>query len=141
MATEPLAEAIVRDALAHFACARLAVVGDCMSPALRAGDVVSIVGVAARRPRLHDIVLVWADSGPRLHRLVWGPPLARGDWRTKADGGALWDSRVSPADVVGSVVAVERTGSGTTTAVGRGWRAGWPSLVGGALFWLRERSW
>ena len=63
---------------------------------------------------------MWAPAGPLLHRLVWGPPLARGAWRTKADRAAVWDARVAPRDVLGTIIAVERAGSEAPRALAGG---------------------
>ena len=136
-ASPALAEAVLRDALDAFPYVRLRVAGTCMAPALRPGDVVHVAGVAARAPRLRDVVLVWGPAGPLLHRLVWGPPLARGRWRTKADRAPLWDAAVSPRDVLGTIIAVDRDGA--PAPVAGGLRAGLASLLGGAVFWIRER--
>jgi hypothetical protein len=139
VASPGLAEAVLRDSLEAFAYVRLRVTGDCMTPVLVPGDVVLIAGVATRPPRLRDVVLVWAPAGPLLHRLVWGPPLARGTWRTKADRSALWDARVAPRDVLGTIIAVERAGSATPLALTGGLGASLSSLLGGVLFLGREK--
>jgi hypothetical protein len=136
-ASPALAEAVLRDSLDAFPYVRLRVSGDCMSPTLRPGDLVHVAGVAARAPRLRDVVLVWGPAGPLLHRLVWGPPLARGRWRTKADRAPLWDAAVAPGQVLGTIIAVDREGSAAPFAGGL--RAGLASLLGGAAFWLRAR--
>jgi hypothetical protein len=134
-----LAEAVLRDALGAFAHVRLRVTGECMSPVLVPGDVVLIAGAATRPPRLRDVVLVWAPEGPLLHRLVWGPPFARGAWRTKADRAAIWDARVAPGDVLGTIVAVERAGSPAPRVFTGGLGAALSSLFGGILFLGREK--
>jgi hypothetical protein len=138
-ASPGLSEAVLRDSLQTFAHVRLRVSGECMTPVLVPGDVVLIAGVEARPPRLRDVVLVWAPAGPLLHRLVWGPPLARGTWRTKADRAAVWDARITPRDVLGTIIAVERAGSSAPLALTGGLRAGLSSLLGGVLFLLREK--
>jgi hypothetical protein len=138
-ASTELAEAVLRDSLSAFAYVRLRVSGECMTPVLFPGDVVRIAGVAAHPPRLRDVVLVWSPAGPLLHRLVWGPPLARGAWRTKADRALVWDARVAPRDVLGTIIAVERAGSETPLALTGGLRAGLSSLLGGLLFLGREK--
>jgi hypothetical protein len=139
VASPGLSEAVLRDSLQAFDHVRLRVTGDCMAPLLAPGDVVLIAGVAARRPRLRDVVLIWAPAGPLLHRLVWGPPLARGTWRTKADRGALFDPRIAPRDVLGTIIAVERAGSGAPQPLAGGLRAAISSLVRGVLHAGRER--
>jgi hypothetical protein len=139
VASAGLSEAVLRDSLQTFAHVRLRVSGDCMTPVLMPGDVVLIAGVAARPPRLRDVVLVWAPAGPLLHRLVWGPPLARGAWRTKADRAAVWDARVAPRDVLGTIIAVERAGSEAPRVLTGGLGTSVSSLLGGILFLVREK--
>jgi Uncharacterised nucleotidyltransferase len=105
----PFGEEVLRDCLASFPHVRLTVTGRCMEPALRHGDKVLLVGASRRRPRLGDVVLARQREALRLHRLVWGPPLARpgSAWRTKADRGLRLDPPLDAADVLASVAAVE----------------------------------
>jgi hypothetical protein len=105
----PFGEEVLRDCLASFPQVRLTVTGRCMEPALRHGDKVLLVGASRRRARLGDVVLARQREGLRLHRLVWGPPLARAGsaWRTKADRGLRLDPPLAAADVLASVAAVE----------------------------------
>jgi hypothetical protein len=104
----PFTEELLRDCLAAFPFVSLTVTGDCMRPALAGGEKVHLVGRGRRQPRLGDVVLARHRDGLRLHRLVWGPPLAPGArWRTKADRAALLDAALDPADVLATVVAVE----------------------------------
>jgi hypothetical protein len=49
-----------------------------MEPALKDGDVVSLVAASRRPPRLGDVVLASVGDGVQLHRLVWA---AGGRWR------------------------------------------------------------
>ena len=110
-ASDAFQDAVLRECLASFPHVRLTVTGDCMSPDLASGETVLLAAAAQRRPRLGDVVLVRQREGLRLHRLVWGPPLARaGAWRTQADRGRIWDPRVRAGDVLATVVAVERAG-------------------------------
>jgi len=88
---------------------RLTVSGGCMSPALRAGEQVTLVGTARRRPRAGDVVLATTAEGLRLHRLVWAPRGRR--WRTKADRAPTWDGAVSDADVLATAVEVSGDGA------------------------------
>jgi hypothetical protein len=80
-----------------------------MQPALADGEKVHLVHPRRRPPRLGDVVLARGHDGLRLHRLVWGPPVAAAGmrWRTKADRGPLLDPAIECADVLGVVVAVE----------------------------------
>ena len=105
----PFGEALLRDCLASFPHVRLTVTGRCMEPALRCGEKVHLVGASRRRPRLGDVVLARQKEGLRLHRLVWGPPLAPSgwSWRTKADRGLRLDPPLAADDVLASVEAVE----------------------------------
>jgi Uncharacterised nucleotidyltransferase len=105
----PFGEELLRDCLASFPHVRLTVTGRCMEPSLRHGEKVLLVGSSRRRPRLGDVVLARQRQALRLHRLVWGPPLARAGspWRTKADRGLRLDPPVASGDVLGTVSAVE----------------------------------
>jgi putative nucleotidyltransferase-like protein len=105
----PFGEEVLRECLASFPQVRLTVTGRCMEPALRHGEKVLLVGASRRRARLGDVVLARQKEGLRLHRLVWGPPLARpgSPWRTKADRGLRLDPPLAAVDVLASVAAVE----------------------------------
>jgi hypothetical protein len=105
----PFAEEVLRDCLGSFPQVLLTVTGRCMEPALRHGEKVLLVGASRRRARLGDVVLARQREGLRLHRLVWGPPLARpgAAWRTKADRGLRLDPPLAASDVLASVAAVE----------------------------------
>jgi hypothetical protein len=107
-----LSDLIVRDCLERFPSVRLRVSGECMRPGLAAGDTVRLASPARRPPRLGDVVLVRLPAGLRLHRLVWGPPLApRGTrWRTKGDRSWIWDPLLHPEHVLGTVVEEGRRG-------------------------------
>ncbi len=106
----PFAEELLRDCLGAFPHVRLTVSGRCMEPAIRSGDKVHLVAAGRRPPRVGDVVLARQKEGLRLHRLVWGPPLAPDGsaWRTRADRGSLLDPPLAAADVLASVEAVER---------------------------------
>jgi hypothetical protein len=101
-----LSDLIVRDCLERFPSVRLRVSGECMRPGLAPGATVRLASPARRPPRLGDVVLVRLPTGLRLHRLVWGPPLApRGTrWRTKGDRSWLWDPLLDPQHVLATVV-------------------------------------
>jgi hypothetical protein len=105
----PFGEELLRDCLGSFPHVRLTVTGRCMEPALRHGEKVQLVATARRPPRVGDVVLARQKDGLRLHRLVWGPPLAgaRGSWRTRADRGLLLDPPLAATDVLASVDVVE----------------------------------
>jgi hypothetical protein len=105
----PFAEALLRDCLAAFPHVRMTVSGRCMEPALADGEKVRLVGVARRPPRLGDVVLARQKEGLRLHRLVFGPPLAPPGWRwrTRADRGLLLDPPLATTDVLASVETIE----------------------------------
>jgi hypothetical protein len=106
----PFREDLVRECLASFPWVRLSVTGRCMRPRLDDGDRVHLVHAGRRPPRIGDVVLSRGPDGLKLHRLVWGPPLALPGtrWRTKADRGRLLDPPLEPDDVLATVVAVER---------------------------------
>ncbi len=110
----PFGEELLRDCLAAFPHVRLSVTGRCMEPALAHGEKVRLVSASRRRPRVGDVVLARQEQGLRLHRLVFGPPLAPPGvrWRTKADRGLLLDPPLAAEDVLASVVSLEsRPGS------------------------------
>jgi hypothetical protein len=92
-----------------------------MEPLLGHGEKVHLVGSARRRPRIGDVVLARQKDGLRLHRLVWGPPIAPGGalWRTKADRGLLLDPPLGEADVLATVAAVEGRASARPRRAGR----------------------
>jgi hypothetical protein len=105
----PFGEELLRECLASFPHVRLTVTGRCMEPAIAHGEKVRLVSAARQAPRVGDIVLARQKEGLRLHRLVFGPPLAPpfSSWRTKADRGLLLDPPLRAADVLASVVSVE----------------------------------
>jgi hypothetical protein len=105
----PFAEDLLRDCLASFPHVRLTVSGRCMEPAIANGDKVRLVSAARRPPRIGDVVLARQPQGLRLHRLVFGPPIAPpgSRWRTKADRGLLLDPPLQAGDVLAKVVSVE----------------------------------
>jgi hypothetical protein len=105
----PLSEQVLRDCLSSHPHVAFTVSGHCMAPALRDGERVHLVGPQRRAPRVGDVVLARQKEGLRLHRLVWGPPLARrgAAWRTKADRGRLLDPPLRAEDVLGTVSLVE----------------------------------
>jgi hypothetical protein len=88
---------------------RLTVTGRCMEPAIAHGERVQLVSASRRPPRVGDVVLSRQKEGLRLHRLVFGPPLAPpgSRWRTKADRGLLLDPPLEAKDVLAKVVSVE----------------------------------
>ena len=99
--------ALLRGSLAAFEAVSFRVTGDCMRPALAAGDVVRVASADRRRPRFGDVVLVATGEGLRLHRLVWGPPLVSARWRTKGDSAPGFDGPLSPERALGIVLGVE----------------------------------
>jgi len=109
-ASPALRRQVLLECLREFAQVRLTVSGACMEPALRDGDVVTLVAAARRPPRLGDVVLAAAGDGVSLHRLVWA---TRGRWRTKADRAPTWDAAVSEPDLIATAVEV-RSGERTS---------------------------
>jgi hypothetical protein len=103
-ASPALRRQVLLDCLREFAHVRLTVSGACMEPALRDGDVVTLVAAARRPPRLGDVVLAAAGDGVQLHRLVWA---AGGRWRTKADRAPTWDAAVGKPDLIATAVEVQ----------------------------------
>ena len=80
-------------------------------------------------------MLARQKDGLRLHRLVWGPPLAfsGSPWRTKADRGRLLDPPLAAEDVLASVDAVEGRPGARPRRAGRALA----SLAGGIAARLR----
>ena len=103
-ASPALRRQVLLECLREFAQVRLTVSGACMEPALRDGDVVTLVAASRRPPRLGDVVLAAVGDGVQLHRLVWA---ARGRWRTKADRAPTWDAAVSELDLIATAVEVQ----------------------------------
>jgi Uncharacterised nucleotidyltransferase len=131
----PFREDLVRECLASFPWVRLSVTGRCMRPLLDDGDRVHLVHARRHPPRLGDVVLSRGPEGLRLHRLVWGPPLALPGtrWRTKADRGRLLDPSLRPEDVLATVVAMESRPGEPSRRVG----LALASLAGAAFARLR----
>jgi hypothetical protein len=77
-----------------------------MRPVLAPGDVVRLKASARARPRFGDVLLVSTAGGPRLHRLVWRPPIGR--WRTRGDLAPGFDGPLDPRSALGTVVGVEK---------------------------------
>ena len=100
-------QALLRDSLGAFEAVTFRVTGECMGPVLAEGDVVRVASAGRRRPRFGDVVLVATGEGLRLHRLVWGPPLAFASWRTKGDRAPGFDGPLSPRSALGIVLGVE----------------------------------
>jgi len=130
-ASPALRRQVLLDCLREFAEVRLTVSGACMEPALREGDVVTLVAAGRRRPRLGDVVLAAVGDGVQLHRLVWA---ARGRWRTKADRSPTWDAAVGEPDLIATAIEVQ---SGESTRTPRSARRLLRSLLGVAGAHLR----
>jgi hypothetical protein len=103
--TDAFEDSVLRECLAGFDRLRLTVSGDCMRPALHAGDTVVLAPVRAVPPRFGDVVLLRHPAGLRLHRLIWSPPGLR--WRTKGDRAGFCDPALSRADLLATVVATD----------------------------------
>ncbi len=109
-----VSEAVIRHCLQAFSHVRLRVTGLCMLPALVPGMTVLVGRTESHPPRLGDVVLVRHPAGLRLHRLIWGPPLAsnRSMWRTKPDRAVAPDPWIPPEHVLGTVFGIEGTPGG-----------------------------
>ena len=103
-------------ALARGASLRFTARGGSMDPFVRDGDVLT-VGVADRRPEVGDIVAACDPVTGRLlvHRVV---AHAAGGVLVRGDGAGQTDGVFGPADVLGTVVSVERLGR--VVRLGRG---------------------
>jgi hypothetical protein len=110
------AEQALRDCLLRFRRIQFRVTGGCMEPDLVPGQVVT---VSTRSPRLGDVVLVSQADGLRLHRLVFGPPLASPGtaWRTKGDRSSCLDPPLLAGAVLGTVVEPRRRRLGLAVCV------------------------
>jgi hypothetical protein len=133
-ASPALADDVLRRCLADFPHVRLTVTGECMAPALRPGDTALVAG---RRPRLGEVALVRLPAGLRLHRLVWGRPGAASLRRTKADRSPFWDPPGASADLLGTVVGLERDGEAIPAPPRLAAALG--SVAGGLAFRVRRR--
>jgi len=135
-----ISEAVLRECLNTFLHLHIRVTGTCMTPELHPGDTVSVASAARRPPRWGDIVLVRNRDGLRLHRLVWRWPFAsdRFPWLTKADRSVECDPRVSPADLLGTVVRIEGASLARRTGNAR-FRKTACSLLAGLIGWARAR--
>jgi hypothetical protein len=83
--------------------------GESMLPAIRAGDILTVVPRGARPPRTCDLVaFVHPETGGvRVHRVVG---LEAGRYILKGDN-ALWaDPPVGPEGILGFVAGLERNG-------------------------------
>ena len=103
-ASPALRRQVLLECLREFAQVRLTVSGACMEPALKDGDVVTLVATSRRPPRLGDVVLALVGDGVELHRRVWA---ARGRWRTKADRAPTWDAALREPDLIATAVEVQ----------------------------------
>src|SRR5438105_407836 len=74
---------LLRECLTAVDRIRLIVTGDCMTPAMEAGEIAVLRSPSKQAPRLGDVVLVRQPAGLRLHRLVLRVP-GLGCW-TRAD--------------------------------------------------------
>lgn len=106
-ASPEMGRQVLVECLRDFPEVRLTVSGHCMAPAVREGEVVTLVSSSRRRPRLGDVVLAATADGLRLHRLLWAP--AGGGWRIKADRAPTWDAVLRDRDILATAVDV-RTG-------------------------------
>ena len=131
-ATPALGRDVLTACLRDFAHVQLTVTGRCMEPALREGEVVTLVSAARRAPRLGDVVLTSVEGGFRLHRLVWRRPGGR--WRTKADRAPTWDAASNDADLIATAIEVR---SGETKRPTRRARPLLRSLIAVAAAHLR----
>jgi hypothetical protein len=103
-ASPALRRQVLLECLREFAQVRLTVSGACMEPALRDGDVVTLVAASRRPPRLGDVVLAAVGDDFQLHRLVWA---AGGRWRTKADRAPTWDAALDEPDLIATAIEVQ----------------------------------
>jgi hypothetical protein len=103
-ASPALRRQVLLECLREFAQVRLTVSGACMEPALKDGDVVTLVAASRRPPRLGDVVLALVGDGVQLHRLVW---TAGGRRRTKADRAPTWDAALREPDLIATAVEVQ----------------------------------
>lgn len=135
-------QALAREDFAHL---RLRVSGGCLAPHVPDGAYVHLVAPGRRRPGFGDLLLTRTPAGPRLHRLVWPPWTGRARrLRTMADRAASLDPWVSPGDVLGVAVGVERDGlrhnpRRPATAARALWRA-LRARARRALRWTRQAA-
>jgi hypothetical protein len=110
---------VLVECLRDFPEVRLTVSGQCMAPAVREGEVVTLVAASRRRPRLGDVVLAATPDGMRLHRLLCAS--SAGGWRIKADRAPTWDAVVGDGDILATAVAVGAAGRARPTRSASRW--------------------
>lgn len=101
---------VVRDVLHGDQSAgplRLPVVSDSMRPLLRAGDWVLVTATATAALQVGDIIVVQRGAELITHRLVSHDPQG---WYTHGDNTRVLDQVAQPEEIVGRVVAIERSG-------------------------------
>lgn len=124
---------LAREQLARGALIRLHVSGNSMAPLVERGDVVLVRPVNLEDLHRGDLLLVEQGGAFLIHRLVAAD--AHGV-RTKGDNASQADLPMTPQDVLGRVVAVEKGGRRIELDGGR-----WPvvSRLLGLLGWCEVK--
>lgn len=86
-----------------------------MSPFILDGDVLAIEPVASHRLRIGDVVAFVRLGRPTVHRIV---AKAGNDYLVAGDGYSGLAETVSPGNIVGRVVGIERRGRNVRLGLG-----------------------
>lgn len=107
-ARESARQELLLEALRRFGSARLTVTGASMLPAIWPGDVVTVRSCEPAELRPGEVVSFWRGEFLVSHRIQ--SLLGGGVVITRGDSARHCDPPLNPADILGCVVAIERTG-------------------------------
>ena len=102
---QQVAQELTRDSLSDEGRTRLRVISDSMAPTFDTGDFLLIEKVPLHEIARGDIIVVYRNGEFITHRLIRRNSTG---WYTKGDRFHRLDISVSPQDVVGKVVEIER---------------------------------
>ena len=101
--------AVASEVVSRGGLIRCRVHGQCMRPRVADDDVVVLGPSPSSSLNVGNVVLARTARGPRLHRIVAVGQDEQGDWlQVRGDTQVGSGQRVRPADVVASLVRVER---------------------------------
>lgn len=108
---------LLRIAMERGLSVRMRAHGSSMTPMIRDGDVVTIVPIGGREPRVGEVVACVLPVSEKLvlHRVVARRP---GGWLLRGDNSRENDGAVAGEAIVGSVARVERDGRDVRVGVG-----------------------
>ena len=118
---------VLQAALARGLALRLCAHGVSMAPQIRDGDVLTVVPLEGRHPRLGEVVACVLPANGRLvfHRVV---ECGEAGWLLRGDNCRDSDGAITTGEVLGAVASVERDGREVRLGSGRG--AAWLSRTG-----------